>query len=336
MVGHDDELGVAQRILSTMPRFTPAERRIARALLGSYPFAGLDTVAALAETAGTSAPTVMRFARALGFDGYRDFQAALRAEVRDRQESNLSQATARWTDAAATTLATTDGDDDADPDAAAGSAVEADASPEDAEPGAASSSGGRGAPDPVTAPAVLDRARGAYVEGIHRTFGTLPGETVERVVALLADERRRVVAFGGSYTRLMAELLVAQLAPARGGVRTLPADPLLAAVELADLRAGDVVVAFDVRRYDAGSVDRARAAKDAGARVVLVTDRWLSPVAPVADHVLTAEVRAAGPSDTLVPTLALVEALCELVVEEIGASAVERLRRVDASRARLA
>lgn len=73
-----------------MEALTPSERRVARALLASYPVAGLENLAQLAASAAVTAPTVLRFVRKLGFEGYPDFQRVLREEVRERMSSPLS------------------------------------------------------------------------------------------------------------------------------------------------------------------------------------------------------------------------------------------------------
>lgn len=64
-----------------MPELTPAERRLAGVLLGDYPVAGLQSITRLAEAGGVSAPTVIRLARKLGFDGFPELQDALRDEA---------------------------------------------------------------------------------------------------------------------------------------------------------------------------------------------------------------------------------------------------------------
>ena len=71
--------------------FTEAERRVAHALLGDYPTAGLETVARFAARAGTSGPTILRFVGRLGFDNYAEFQSALRAEIQARLQGPLSR-----------------------------------------------------------------------------------------------------------------------------------------------------------------------------------------------------------------------------------------------------
>jgi DNA-binding MurR/RpiR family transcriptional regulator len=70
---------------------SPAERRLARVLLASYPIAGLESVARFAERAGVSPPTVTRFITKLGFRGYPEFQESLRHEVQARLSSPLAR-----------------------------------------------------------------------------------------------------------------------------------------------------------------------------------------------------------------------------------------------------
>jgi DNA-binding MurR/RpiR family transcriptional regulator len=86
---HDARVGevVRQRLGS----LSPAERRLARVLLASYPIAGLESVARFAERAAVSPPTVTRFITKLGFRGYPEFQESLRHEVQARLSSPLAR-----------------------------------------------------------------------------------------------------------------------------------------------------------------------------------------------------------------------------------------------------
>ena len=70
---------------------SPAERKLARVLLASYPIAGLESVARFAERAQVSPPTVTRFISKLGFSGYPEFQETLRHEVQARLSSPLTR-----------------------------------------------------------------------------------------------------------------------------------------------------------------------------------------------------------------------------------------------------
>ena len=86
-----ESVSVADRIRAVLGEASPAERRVARALLSKYPTAGLESTVALAERAGASPPTVVRFVARLGVGGYRDFQSLLRDEVQQRRVSQVTR-----------------------------------------------------------------------------------------------------------------------------------------------------------------------------------------------------------------------------------------------------
>ncbi|MGC0208348.1 MurR/RpiR family transcriptional regulator [Streptomyces levis] len=81
---------LADEIRLNLGELSPAERKVARVILAGYPAVGFETVASIAERAGVSGPTVLRFAGRLGFGGFPEFQAALRSEVQEREASPLS------------------------------------------------------------------------------------------------------------------------------------------------------------------------------------------------------------------------------------------------------
>ncbi len=83
------EAGMAEMIRRGLGDCSPAERKVARVLLAAYPSAGFETVARLAERAGVSGPTVLRFVQRLGYRGFPDFQEALRQDLDDRSASPL-------------------------------------------------------------------------------------------------------------------------------------------------------------------------------------------------------------------------------------------------------
>ncbi|MCC5576308.1 MurR/RpiR family transcriptional regulator [Microtetraspora sp. AC03309] len=86
----EDLLSVAERVRRSLEGSSAGERLVARVLLANYPAAGLETASRLAERAGVSAPTVVRFTARLGFQGYRAFQQSLRDELEARRASPLT------------------------------------------------------------------------------------------------------------------------------------------------------------------------------------------------------------------------------------------------------
>jgi DNA-binding MurR/RpiR family transcriptional regulator len=84
-VTHTSET-IGEEVRERLGEMTPSERRVARTLLATYPTAGLESLPQLAEGAGVTGPTVLRFVRKIGFEGYPDFQRSLREEVQARTE----------------------------------------------------------------------------------------------------------------------------------------------------------------------------------------------------------------------------------------------------------
>ena len=90
-VTNDTDTRIGELVRQRQADLSPAERKLARVLLASYPIAGLESVARFAERARVSPPTVTRFITKLGFRGYPEFQEALRQEVQQRLSSPLAR-----------------------------------------------------------------------------------------------------------------------------------------------------------------------------------------------------------------------------------------------------
>ncbi|MFB7992618.1 MurR/RpiR family transcriptional regulator [Streptomyces sp. NPDC056002] len=264
---------------------SPAERKVARVLLANYPSAGFETVAVLAERAGVSAPTVIRFVGRLGYRGFPDFQTALRGELDERNASPLSLYESA---------------DRAGTDERAGG----DAS-------------------------LLGRSSRLFSSAVAQTLTELPSHDLEHAVALLADGKRRITLAGGRFTHLLAQYLGLHLMQLRGDIRLLPAGDVERTAVLGALTRRDVLIVFDYRRYEQDKVTMAQLALEQGAKVILFTDRWLSPVSAHAEVVLPSLVTTPSPYDSFVPTLAVVETVVAGVVAALGDEAPVRLRHTE-------
>ncbi|WP_377186634.1 MurR/RpiR family transcriptional regulator [Ruegeria meonggei] len=79
----DSSVRVTDRLTAHRDKMTPSERQLLGVLLDDYPMAGLGSITELAGTASVSTTTVARMLQKTGFDGYPQFQAALRGEVKE-------------------------------------------------------------------------------------------------------------------------------------------------------------------------------------------------------------------------------------------------------------
>ncbi|MEW6268414.1 MAG: MurR/RpiR family transcriptional regulator, partial [Thermodesulfobacteriota bacterium] len=67
-----------------LDRLSPGERRVAEVVTSDPEAVAFGTVAAVARRAGTSGPTVVRFADRLGYAGFVGLQAAVREALSER------------------------------------------------------------------------------------------------------------------------------------------------------------------------------------------------------------------------------------------------------------
>lgn len=159
----------------------------------------------------------------------------------------------------------------------------------------------------------------ALAEAVSASVRRLNTSDFCRATALLADRRRQVLIVGGWFSHFIAGYMAAVLREIRPRVRTAPPIPSERAAAISDVAKGDVAAIFDFRRYERDTLDLARALRAAGARIVLFTDPWLSPIAEIADAVLPAEIVGPSPVESLTPTLAVVETLVTAVADTLGA-----------------
>ncbi len=81
------ERSIQARVHDVAGDLPEAQRRVAELAVADPEAVAFGTAQTVAERTGTSAPTVLRFAAALGFDGYTSLRDAIRQELSDRLRS---------------------------------------------------------------------------------------------------------------------------------------------------------------------------------------------------------------------------------------------------------
>lgn len=165
----------------------------------------------------------------------------------------------------------------------------------------------------------------AVIANLRETFEHLAGADLEQITRLLADTRLRVHLVGGRFTDALALYLSVQLRILRPGVNHLQDQEANWLDQLLDMGARDVLVVFDIRRYQPSLLRLAERAAARGTRVVLITDQWLSPVSRVARHVLPARVAVPSMWDSNAALMAIGEALLAGVTRQLGAGSRARI-----------
>jgi len=256
---------IAERLARADPSLTRAERQLAQFLLDNYPLSGLGSITRIADSAGVSAPTVVRMLRKIGFRGFPEFQAVLRAEL----EATLTDPIAKY-------------------DNLAGDAPEGH---------------------------ILNRFAESVTENIRQTLAQLRRGDFERCCELLADEDRGVYVVGGRITRTLSDYLFLHLQVMRRGVTLIPSNSNAWPHYMLDIREGDVLVVLDVRRYENSTLKLAEIAAERGARIILVTDQWRSPIHTLAERTLSCRIEVPSAWDSGITIMLLLESLLAGVQE---------------------
>jgi DNA-binding MurR/RpiR family transcriptional regulator len=174
---------------------------------------------------------------------------------------------------------------------------------------------------------VLGASARTLGETVAASVAGLDPAEFDSAVSLIADGGRQVFITGGWFSQLLAGYLASVLRELRPQVHLVGPSASDRAGAIADIGKRDTLVAFDFRRYERDMLEIAQAARASGARILLVTDPWLSPVADIADAVLTAQVLGPAPFESLTPALAVVETLVTGIVDALGEAGQARFGR---------
>jgi len=160
----------------------------------------------------------------------------------------------------------------------------------------------------VEQPSDVDSAAAQLRSALDECLAAVTGAQVTAAATRLA-QAQSVWALGGRLSELAAEYLVRQLGSLRPGVRHVPGPVPERARMLLDLTSADLLVAYDFRRYSTETARFVGAARERGARLLLITDAWESPLADQADVLIRLPREAAGPIDPMTLEVAVTELL---------------------------
>ncbi|WP_417722114.1 MurR/RpiR family transcriptional regulator [Salipiger sp.] len=175
---------------------------------------------------------------------------------------------------------------------------------------------------------LLNRFAEAVTQNLRQTFANVDTGHFDAAARLLAGESRLFVV-GGRITRSLAEYAFTHFQAIREGVTHLTSSSATWPHYVLDMKPGDTLLIFDVRRYEDNLLRLADIAAERGVRVILITDQWASPVAGVAEITFNCWVEIPSAWDSNIATLSLLEALIAAAQENRWPDARERFERLD-------
>jgi len=170
----------------------------------------------------------------------------------------------------------------------------------------------------------------AHVENnLRHSLSRIPASEFEAVCQRLATPKSSCHVIGGRFTDAIAAYLVAHLQIVRPQVRRLDPRTASRVDQLTDVRPGDAVVVFDVRRYDPELARTAKLLAARRAHVVLITDFWISPVSQHAKFVLPCAIASGRTWDSAAALFTLSEAIIARVTNLLWETAEPRMRDIE-------
>ncbi len=270
---------VAQRIHDGFDALTRAERQLANIILENYPVSGLGSITALAENADVSTPTVARMARKLGFGGFPEMQAQLRAEL----EATISDPLTKHDKWAAD------------------------------------------APDTH----ILNRFADNVIDNLRNTLKHLNAAEFDRIVEVLSNTEHTVAVVGGRLSHSLASYFFTHLQMMRDGVTLIERNSSSWPHYLLSLKEGDVLVVFDMRRYEQDLLRFAEMARARGVRIILFTDQWGSPAGKFAELQIHSRIEVPSTWDSSVVTMFILEAIISAVQNQSWERSKDRMEELE-------
>ena len=177
---------------------------------------------------------------------------------------------------------------------------------------------------------ILNRYGRAAIDNQRNSLDDVDPADFDGLCDLITDPNRRIYVAGGRITGAIAQYLFLHLQMIRPDVRLLPAAGSWPH-DLLDINEGDVLIAFDVRRYENSTLQVAQMCDERGAKVVLFTDQWRSPIHRLALYTFSGRIAVPSAWDSGLPLMLLVECAIASVQETLWETVKERTDALEAA-----
>lgn len=186
--------------------------------------------------------------------------------------------------------------------------------------------------DPSSAGGAVSPMLEATLDNMRETFRHLTDRQLADIAARLAERRGKTFLIGGRFTDPLARYMAAHLAIIQPDVYHLAGQESIWRDRLIDMGKRDVLVIFDIRRYQESLVRFAEKAHHRGVQIILFTDQWLSPIARFARHVIAGRTAVPSAWDSSAALFVVAETLIGAVTRQLEAAGAKRIRDLESLR----
>lgn len=176
---------------------------------------------------------------------------------------------------------------------------------------------------------ILNRFADTVTQNVRRTFSRIRTEEFDEICDMLADTERDLHIVGGRISRSLADYLFTHMQVIRPNVTHMTSNSNAWPHYLLDMVEGDLLVIFDVRRYENDLRRLAEMAHERGVKIILFTDQWGSPISKIASYKFNCHIEVPSAWDSSIVTMLLIEAVIAQVQDKNWAQTKERMNTLE-------
>jgi DNA-binding MurR/RpiR family transcriptional regulator len=176
---------------------------------------------------------------------------------------------------------------------------------------------------------MLNRFTDAVIDNIRHTLAQIDPVSFDEACVLAGDAERHLYIVGGRITHTLAEYLFLHMQVIRPNLTHVQSTSNSWPHYLLNAGEGDVFIIFDVRRYENNTLKLAEMAHARGAKIILFTDQWRSPVHQLAEHSFSNRIVVPSAWDSAATTMLLVETMIASVQNLHWEGTKERMEELE-------
>ena len=176
---------------------------------------------------------------------------------------------------------------------------------------------------------ILNRFAEAVQKNTRQTLAQVDPDAFDKSSAMLANPEINVYVVGGRITRILADYFFLQMQVIRPNVTQVQAISNAWPHYLLNMHPGDVLVVFDVRRYENSSLRLAEMAHEKGVKIILFTDQWRSPIEKLATHTFSSRIVVPSAWDSLSGPMILLETMVAEIQSSVWGETKPRMEELE-------
>ena len=167
------------------------------------------------------------------------------------------------------------------------------------------------------------------MRNLNGTISQLDHDVFDDVANLLSDWGNKLYLTGGRITRSNADYFFNHLQIIRPNVTLLGASPSVWPQSVLDMDQTSVLIIIDIRRYEKELEKLAGLAESQGARIILFTDQWGSPIEKLSHRCFRTMVEAPSSWDSTIAINFLIETMIAQIQKLTPKRSSERIREME-------